>query len=163
MYAMGAALVLVLAVQVYATSLVRWETIRGRVGPDGVCLQTTGFTCAPAALATYLAGRGIEASEQELARLCRTTALGTSDRGMLSALAAKGLRPRIAVGDASLLERCPLPCLAMVAFASGIDHCVVLTGVGPDRVELVDPLVGAETRARAPFARGFKGVLIWAD
>lgn len=137
--------------------------LRGRPDSDGICLQSTGYTCAPAALATYLYGRGIRTTEAEMARLCGTTSLGTSDRGILAALYRSGLKPRIVLGDRALLDRSPIPCLAVVVFASGIDHCVVLTEVGDQEVGVIDPLGGRVLEDRAAFERRWKGILIWAD
>ncbi len=48
---------------------------------DGVCLQTSQASCAPAAVATLLAHYGISASEQEMARLCLTDRSGTRFHG----------------------------------------------------------------------------------
>lgn len=138
-----------------------YSGLAGRADAEGICRQSTGFTCAPASLVTYLYGRGIRTTEAEMARLCGTTLLGTSDRGMLAALYRLGLKPRISMGDP--LDRSPTPCMAVVAFASGIDHCVVLTGVGEEEVEVIDPLGGRTLEDRAAFERRWKGVLIWAD
>jgi hypothetical protein len=59
----------------------RWDKL-------GTCLQTTKFTCSPAAAATLLRKHGIEASEQEMAELCLTR-YGTSWQGLYRGLKLK--------------------------------------------------------------------------
>ncbi|MEX2172886.1 MAG: hypothetical protein WD872_00905 [Pirellulaceae bacterium] len=59
----------------------RWDKL-------GTCLQTTDYTCSPAAAATLLHKYGIEASEQEMARLCLTRR-GTTWQGLYRGLKLK--------------------------------------------------------------------------
>lgn len=59
----------------------RWDKL-------GTCLQTTPFTCSPAAAATLLTRHGIAASEQEMAGLCLTRH-GTSWQGLYRGLKLK--------------------------------------------------------------------------
>lgn len=54
----------------------------------GNCLQTTEFTCSPAAAATVLRAHGIDASEQEMADLCLTRR-GTTWPGLYRGLKLK--------------------------------------------------------------------------
>lgn len=54
----------------------------------GNCLQTTEFTCSPAAAATLLNAHGITASEQEMAELCLTRR-GTTWPGLYRGLKLK--------------------------------------------------------------------------
>ena len=66
---------LVWAVELYAAALVRLDRMRGVLAADGVCLQTTDYSCAPAAAVALLHMRGVAATEREMAALCRTTVL----------------------------------------------------------------------------------------
>lgn len=59
----------------------RWDKL-------GTCLQTTRYTCSPAAAATLLRKHGIEATEQEMAGLCLTRR-GTSWQGLYRGLKLK--------------------------------------------------------------------------
>jgi hypothetical protein len=59
----------------------RWDKL-------GTCLQTTPYTCSPAAAATLLKRHGIAASEQEMAELCLTRR-GTNWQGLYRGLALK--------------------------------------------------------------------------
>ncbi|MEM1224791.1 MAG: cysteine peptidase family C39 domain-containing protein [Planctomycetota bacterium] len=68
-----------------------------------VCLQSHPASCAPAAAVTLLAQHGVEASEQELAVDCWTSAMGTEPLGLYRGLASmarrNGLRARVASSD----------------------------------------------------------------
>lgn len=57
----------------------------------GVCLQSTQYTCSPAAAATLLNHYGIETSEKEMARLCLTRE-GTTWQGLYRGLKLKTSR-----------------------------------------------------------------------
>lgn len=59
----------------------RWDKL-------GTCLQTTSYTCSPAAAATLLRKHGIDATEQEMAGLCLTR-WGTSWQGLYRGLKLK--------------------------------------------------------------------------
>jgi hypothetical protein len=59
----------------------RWDKL-------GTCLQTTRYTCSPAAAATLLKKHGIHATEQEMAELCLTRR-GTSWQGLYRGLKLK--------------------------------------------------------------------------
>lgn len=59
----------------------RWDKL-------GTCLQTTRYTCSPAAAAMLLRKHGIAASEQEMAKLCLTRS-GTSWQGLYRGLKLK--------------------------------------------------------------------------
>lgn len=59
----------------------RWDSL-------GNCLQTTEFTCSPAAAATVLRAHGIDATEQEMAELCLTRR-GTTWPGLYRGLKLK--------------------------------------------------------------------------
>ncbi|MEZ6061825.1 MAG: cysteine peptidase family C39 domain-containing protein [Planctomycetaceae bacterium] len=54
-----------------------------------VCVQTNDHTCSPAAAATILVALGIDANEQEMARLCMTSKRGTTWLGLYHGLATK--------------------------------------------------------------------------
>jgi len=55
---------------------------------DNICMQTTPWTCSPAAAATLLRAHGIKTSEQEMAELCLTRR-GTRWMGLYRGLSLK--------------------------------------------------------------------------
>src|SRR5262245_11988416 len=67
------------------------ENLWGTVSDQGVCLQTSSYSCSPAAVAGFLHRFGVQATEQEMARLCvtRSWISGTSDSGIIRGLRRK--------------------------------------------------------------------------
>src|SRR5206468_5816059 len=66
--------------------------LQGSPGMDGVCRQTSDYSCGAAAASTFLARLGIAADEQEMATRCGTTPwLGTDEF-----YACRGLREKLA-------------------------------------------------------------------
>ena len=63
-----------------ALSLGGWGGGVTDLGPtrmqDGICRQTTGYTCVAASMVTALRARGIDATETEMARLAHTQVNG---------------------------------------------------------------------------------------
>lgn len=74
--------------------LLAWESrgghapLRGVVDGEGICRQTTAWSCAPAAAAMFLDRHAIEATEREMAELCasRPGLGGTSECGIVRGL-----------------------------------------------------------------------------
>jgi hypothetical protein len=72
---------------VTAVIIERPKNLAGVVNSEGICLQTTGYSCAPASAATLLHQYGEAATEDEMASLCVTRgggirSAGTSDAGI---------------------------------------------------------------------------------
>ncbi len=131
----------------------RWDT-------NGVCVQTTTYTCSPAAAATLLKLHGINATEQEMAELCLTRR-GTSWPGLYRGLKLKtaGTGWKVEVLDGTIDEICRGksngPCILSVGLEAnarvdasfseeygwtpGVNHSVVLVGTNRHGVEIVDP------------------------
>ena len=131
----------------------------------GVCRQTSSASCAAASAATLLAQRGIEATEAGMARLCLTTANGTSSRGLFRGLKLKtagtGLSVEAFFGDIEGLRAMREPVILTVrlenganvdprfqrdwGWAPGVAHNVVLLACAEnDRFLIGDPAVGPE-------------------
>ena len=119
----------------------RWDKL-------GTCLQTTKFSCSPAAAATLLKRHGIAASEQEMAELCLTRH-GTSWQGLYRGLKLKtagtGWDVEICRSSpADLARNCNSPMILSVGldgsapadteftrefgWIPGVNHSVVLEG-----------------------------------
>jgi hypothetical protein len=62
----------------YYGSAVRLPFACGDDWADGCCLQTTEFTCVPAAAATLLLKNGVKTTEGDMAKLCLTNTRGSS-------------------------------------------------------------------------------------
>jgi hypothetical protein len=142
--------------------------VRGgnRWSRSGVCLQTTTSTCSAACAATLLREHGIEATEEEMIRLCLTRKTGTLFYGLFRGLTLKteGTPWRVEAfrGDlARLREMTDGPVILTVGlrpnagldpryerdwgWLPGVRHAVVLYRFLPgDRVEIGDPAIGRE-------------------
>lgn len=133
-------------------------SLRGRVETDGVCRQTSGYSCAAAAAASFLHHYGVETSEREMARHCATRpgAGGTSMCGVMRGLRRKlpGRSVRITAPDYGTL---PAPALVSTRLNWLLGHCIVVERVYPDRVVVMDPLVGRCSMSRERFEASWKG------
>ncbi|MFI5403054.1 MAG: cysteine peptidase family C39 domain-containing protein [Planctomycetota bacterium] len=103
--------VTVLACAVFLMSLwtERWmvaepdDSLKGRAGPDRHCAQTTGWSCGPAACVTMLSYLGVDATEGEMARLCRTAPHGGTSLFHI----ARGLRLKLPGRDVRIVKGDP--------------------------------------------------------
>lgn len=132
---------------------------------NGICRQTTPFTCTAACAATVLAKHGIAAGEQEMAGLCFTRR-GTSWQGLYRGLklktAGSGYDVEVFSGSVEDLRRYTPDCLIITvglpprgefdpiyerqySWTRGTMHSVLLFEfLDNDRVEMADPDVGKE-------------------
>ena len=139
--------------------------------------QNAGM-CGPASLKIVLGFFGVEKSEQELARLCKTDPdLGTDDRSIKAA--AEELGFQVEIKDKSSFEDIEeylskgIPVIVNW-FSSGIctqslsvvpdGHYSVVSGIDDTHITLQDPEIGRERRiAKNDFLRvwfDFRGAII---
>lgn len=130
------------------------------------CLQTTDYTCVPAAAATLLKINGIDSNEEALKTLCLTRTRGTSLWGLYRGLREKtdGREKRVTICETSIsdfLER-NKPAIVFVMLDAALDakdkrysrdwgwtvnvaHAVVFLEALPgNRVAIADPKFGVE-------------------
>jgi hypothetical protein len=118
-------------------------------------IQSTGWTCGPAALAWALQLRGLPVSEKQAAFLTVTTPFhGTPDRGVIRAAHRLGLRAELRRG-LSYEQLMALPRPSLVAWHLGgmVLHFVVLIEMDEDGVTVGDPMLGEVDYTRAEFLR----------
>lgn len=120
---------------------------------DGVVMQTTSYTCAPATIATLLRALGDStATERQVVELAGTTRGGTTTFGEIRAMRRLGLRPSFARGLSpdSLAARGRLALLNVdePVVTTTIRHAVALLAVDADRrtVTLGNPLYGRQVK-----------------
>jgi len=148
--------------------ITRPHKLTGKVNDAGVCLQSSGYSCAAAAAASFLYYYGIPATEQEMADLCVTrgggaSLAGTSDAGVLRGLRRK-LDGKMTVQIARLsYEEVSTPALVPIEVYPGVGHCILLWRVDPELVHVVDPRCGRMTLSRSTFERMWSGSAIWAE
>lgn len=143
---------------VTAALVERPKGLTGVVNQEGVCIQSTTYSCAPAAAVTMLHRYGISATEDEMARLCATRGgstlmSGTSDAGILRGLRHKLRDQGTPVISTPRYERIPVPSLVAIQLNPRLSHCIMVAAVEPGQVRIVDPMYGRGTIARALFER----------
>ncbi|MEZ6188575.1 MAG: cysteine peptidase family C39 domain-containing protein [Planctomycetota bacterium] len=142
--------------------------VTGRVGPDGVCLQTTDYTCGAAAAAELLGHLGVETDERDMAVRCWTNALTGTDefcvaRGLRQKLAGTGRVVRVQAPSFAELAAREEPGMATIQWSTFVDHWVVVRGVDARGVILGDPLRGKVVLSEAEFKAVWRGGLVTAD
>jgi predicted double-glycine peptidase len=145
----------------------RLAGLKTQVDRDGVCRQTTAYTCGPAAAVTALRALGIEAEESELAVLMYTSpALGTATDVLATTLqerySADGLSCEYRWFDS--IDELPrdTPVLAVVKFSFMVDHFVAVLEVQKGQIVVADPAAGRLTYTREQFQQRWrsKGVVL---
>jgi len=123
------------------------QRIETWIEPGGVCLQSTHYTCGPAAAVTALYMFGIKAEEGELAVIAHTTPFtGTPDDLLADAIEQRYGRDGITCeyrrfdSIEQLKEACPT--IAVVKFAFLVDHYVTVLEVHDDKIVVGDPTYG---------------------
>ena len=120
-----------------------------RAGSDGVCLQTTGYTCGPASAVTGLRKLGLPADEGKIAILSYTSSTTGTEPDILAEALQKeygkdGLTAEYrAFKDISELKQAGLT-LAVVKFGFLVDHFVTVLEVTDADVVVGDPLNGLD-------------------
>ncbi|MGH7131292.1 MAG: cysteine peptidase family C39 domain-containing protein [Phycisphaerales bacterium] len=138
---------------------------RTRVDGDGVCLQSTNYTCVAASMVTLLRARGIAAEESEMARLAYTqVGGGATDSRTLWALehklAGTGLVPRYQRLDRMGIVAAAKPCLVQLDWGFFVSHMVPVLEATEDRVVIGDPLEGRREMTMADFLSQWKGTAV---
>ncbi|MBM4240086.1 MAG: C39 family peptidase [Euryarchaeota archaeon] len=116
-------------------------------------MQTTNYTCGPAALATVLNNIGINATEQELVTLAGTDENGTTMYGLAEAAKAKGLN---AVGMKLSVDDLKKNNIVFITIDGG-SHYSVVREVTVGSVKLADPSLGNIEMSREKFAEVYSG------
>ncbi len=170
------ALVLVCALALFAVGMQRIASralfdaaqCLGKPGIDGICPQTTSFTCGAAAASTLLAHLAIESDEREMALLSWTNDWDGTDRFSLCKALHQKLRrtpyrPRLVVADWATLTQQEFPALVIItlrrfsALGLGLDHWVVVFDADETEVRLADPIGGPRTMPKDQFLRTWQG------
>ena len=119
---------------------------RPQLSANGVVLQSTLYTCGPAACATLLRLRRIHtaASERDMIPLCRTQYQGgvsvlSLAAGLKRATMGTDWRVRLLEPSFEELDALPLPAIVTVNLTTGQGHVVVLCALESERVRVADP------------------------
>lgn len=152
-----AGLLLLVALQrLWITARFDPTTMHAVVRPDGVCIQSTDYTCGAAAAAMLLHQVGVTTTEREMAGLCWTNGLTGTDElgvcmGLRRKLAGRGLRPALVTSDWDDLRRRGGPAMGTIKHSFMIDHWVLVLEVRERDLVVLDPLKGRHVLPRAQF------------
>jgi len=121
--------------------------LQTKVGADNVCVQTTNYTCGPAAAVTALRQLGLSAQEGEIAILSHSSPVaGTLPWCLYKALqdryGAQGLHCQFRRFDSVSQLRQADVTLAVIKDAFLLDHCVAVLEVGDETITIGDPVLG---------------------
>ena len=146
------------------------SNLRTRVDADGICLQTTDFTCGPAAAVTALRELGLDARESEIAVLSHSSPItGTLPRCLYTALQDRygndGLRCQYRRFDSLAQLRDAGVTLAVVRSKFLSDHCVAVLEVSDRIVTVADPVAGKILITHKQFEKiwRFSGIVLKRD
>lgn len=143
-------------------------TVHGVVERDGVCMQSTEYTCGAASAVMLLHQLGVSSTERELAELCWTNGLTGTDElgvcmGLRQKLAGTPWRPNLVRSDWDDLRRRGGPAMATIYHSFMVDHWVLVLEVTDDRVVVLDPIKSRQTHTRARFLQLWRRSLVVAE
>jgi hypothetical protein len=130
--------------------------LQTRLDPDNICVQSTNYTCGPAAAVTALRRFGLPAQEGELAILSHTSPVtGTLPWDLYKAIQNRypgaGLDCRLRRFDSVNQLRDVDATLVVVNDSFLLDHCVVVLDVGDTFITIADPAVGCYKMSHKSF------------
>jgi len=132
----------------------------------GICMQTTGYTCGPAAAVTALARLGYQAQESSIALASETGRYYGADEFRLAQAmnqTAKGLHCHVAdfrsVDD---LRGLP-PVIVIINLGADIAHYIVILKFDGKWAECADPMAGHIRKPREMLERDWTGRGIICD
>lgn len=128
----------------------------GRIDAEGLCFQTNPVSCGAAAAVMYLDRLGVEATEAEMAALCFTRKVGSTDAGIARGLRRKLPGRELAV-SAPAYEDLRAPAVVSIRLPGRVGHAVLLERAGPEGVTLADPSLGRRTLPKAEFTAAWQG------
>jgi len=148
----------------------RLSNIKTRLDSNGICFQTTDYTCGPAAAVTALGKLGLSAHEGEIAVLSHTSPVaGTLPACLSSALqshyGAAGLKCRYRRFDSIEQLRNAGVTLAMVRDSFLLDHCLAVLEVSDHTITVADPVAGKRLMSHEQFEKiwRFSGIVLERD
>lgn len=141
--------------------------LQTRIGSDGVCLQTTDFTCGPAAAVTALRKLGFPADEGRIAILSYSSeATGTPPDILADALLREYGRQGLVAEyrpfkNLTELKQVGLT-LVVVKYSLFVDHYLTVLDVTDTEVIIGDPIGGYDRLPKTDFLRKwrFSGIVL---
>ena len=145
----------------------RLANLQTKFDKNGICRQTTDYTCGPAAAVTALGKLGLRANEGELAVLSYSSPVtGTLPACLSSALqnryGAEGLSCRYRRFDSIAQLKNAGITLALVKEALFMNHCIAVLEVTDETVTVADPVTGTRLMLYEQFEKiwRFSGIVL---
>jgi hypothetical protein len=143
----------------YAKPLVRrpnWNQFQDKWS-DGVCLQSSEFSCGPACAATLLYSFGKPGNEEQIARSSYTSRSGTENWYLARTLRKCGLKVQF-IYNSNTNEPWPFPAIAgvRVPSASNSGHFITLLDRVGDKYVIGDPLEGRTLQSKSELANSYE-------
>lgn len=143
------------------------SNLQTKFDKNGICRQTTDYTCGPAAAVTALGKLGLRADEGELAVLSYSSPIiGTLPACLSSALqnrySAEGLSCQYRRFDSVAQLKSAGITLALVREAFFMDHCLAVLEVTDEAVTVADPVTGTRLMPYEQFEKiwRFSGIVL---
>jgi len=146
----------------------RPSDLLGTVDQDGICHQTSGYSCTAASAAMLLHRHGIPATEREMAELSVTNNGGLAGGGTTESGLMRGLRLKLnglktARIDCPSYDALPTPSIVPIRISPTLSHSIVVVQVLPTEVKVLDPLYGRGTLGREQFERDWLKSAVWIE
>lgn len=129
---------------------------------NGICQQSTAYTCGPAAAVILLEHVGQAASEGELAVAMRTGPLTGTDEGLLGKVLEDRYGLEVELQTAATVREIPSVAIAVMRYSLWVDHYVAVLEVTADEVVVGDPAAGLRRLSHHAFRRECRGRLLVA-
>lgn len=139
------------------------EHLQTRIGADGICRQSTDYTCGPAAAVTALRRLGLPADEGKIAILSYTSSTTGTPPDILAEALQSEYRKDGLVAEfrtfkgISDLKQAGLT-LAVMKFGFMVDHYVTVLQVTDSEIIVGDPLNGLRRMSYAEFLQKWRFV-----
>ena len=135
------------------------------IDANGVCLQSNGYNCGPAAAVTVLRKIGVPAEEGVLAIRAHTTMFaGTPPDSLCAAVGREyGVKCRTVYSGDILEFRGHEPLIAVVKFGFLVDHYVAVLAVTDTAITLGDPLTGIRRCSHEEFGKEWRNAIIMIE
>ncbi len=144
--------------------------LKTRLNSNGICFQSTDYTCGPAAAVTALRKLGLSAEEGEIAVLSHTSPVaGTLPSCLRSALQNRyghaGLKCQYRRFNSIEQLRNTGITLAIVRETFLLDHCLAVLEVSDHTVTVADPAAGTRMMSHQQFEKvwRFSGIVLERD
>lgn len=144
------------------------SNIRGEIAGNGICLQSTSYTCGAASLATFLNIYDVKTTEIEMAKLARVRPfMGTSALGVYWALRHKleetSFGSKIKNISFDELKQFDKPSIITTKLTFLVDHVIVVLGYEDGKFNIIDPLSGKYSIDEKELQEKWRGVVIYIE